>query len=240
MPLVEVVVAAGASMEIVERATVLIASWNKTPVRCADSPGFIVNRVNRPFTLEALAMLEAGEAGVSTIDAAIRDAGYPMGPFELMDLIGIDVNLAAAHGVWAGLGRVDRLRPSAVQERLTAEGRLGRKTGRGFYRREGGAGRRPMTEPEFDVGGALAPSAIAGRITLAVVNEAWHALGDGVATAPDIDVALRLGAAHPIGPFARTKALGGPAAVTSALETLSRHGPRFAPAPALVAAARER
>ncbi|HET9522499.1 MAG TPA: 3-hydroxyacyl-CoA dehydrogenase family protein, partial [Candidatus Limnocylindrales bacterium] len=238
MPLVEVVVPAGASMLVVDRATALVTAWGKTPVRCADAPGFIVNRVNRPFTLEALAMLEAGAAGVSTIDAVIRDAGYPMGPFELMDLIGIDVNLAAAHGVWAGLGRPDRLRPSAIQERLIAEGRLGRKTGRGFYRYEG-AGRPPTPDPEFDVVGTLAMAAIADRITLAVVNEAWYALGDGVATAPDIDVALRLGAAHPIGPFERTEALGGPAAVTAALEGLSRHGQRFAPAPALAAGVRE-
>ena len=239
MPLVEVVAPPGADAAVVERAAALVTAWSKTPVRCADSPGFIVNRVNRPFTLEGLAMLEAGEAGVSAIDSAIRDAGYPMGPFELMDLIGIDVNLAAAHGVWAGLGRPDRLRPSAIQERLLAEDRLGRKTGRGFYRYEGSAG-PPTEEAEFAVTGGLAATAIADRITLAVVNEAWHALGDGVATASDIDIALRLGAAHPIGPFERTQEAGGPAAVIAALAALSQHGARFTPAPALVDAAGDR
>ena len=83
-------------------------------------------------------MLEAGEAAVEAIDAAMRAAGFPMGPFELMDLIGIDVNLAAAPGVWDGLGRPDRLRPSPIQERLVAARRLGRKTGEGFYRYEDG------------------------------------------------------------------------------------------------------
>ena len=236
MPLVEVVAPPGADEAVVQRVTALVASWDKTPVRCADSPGFIVNRVNRPFTLEALAMLGADEAGVAPIDAALRGAGFPMGPFELMDLIGIDINLAAAHGVWAGLGRPERLHPSPIQERLLAEGRLGRKTQRGFYRYEAGSA---TPEPEFEFEGTLGPAAIADRITLAIVNEAWYALGDDVATAADIDLALRLGAAHPIGPFERTEGLGGPAAVTSALEARSRHGARFVAAPALAAAAGE-
>lgn len=236
MPLVEVVAPTEASVAALDRGAALVAAWGKTPVRCADSPGFIVNRVNRPFTLEALAMLEAGEAGMATTDAAMRAAGYPMGPFELMDLIGVDINLAAAHGVWAGLGRPERLRPSPIQEGLLAEERLGRKSGRGFYRYKAG---QLTPDPDSDLEGTLEPAAIADRISLAIVNEAWHALGDGVATAPDIDIGLRLGAAHPIGPFERTVALGGPAAVTAALEALSRHGARFVAAPALVAAAEE-
>jgi 3-hydroxybutyryl-CoA dehydrogenase len=236
MPLVEVVAPTGASAAALDRGAALVASWGKTVVRCADAPGFIVNRVNRPFTLEALAMLESGEAGMATTDAAMRAAGYPMGPFELMDLIGVDINLAAAHGVWAGLGRPERLRPSPIQEGLLAEERLGRKSGRGFYRYEAG---RLTPDPDSDLEGTLEPAAIADRISLAIVNEAWYALGDGVATASDMDIALRLGAAHPIGPFERTVALGGPVAVTAALEALSQHGPRFVAAPALVAAAGE-
>jgi 3-hydroxybutyryl-CoA dehydrogenase len=239
MRLVEVVGPPDASADVLEQATRLVASWDKTPVRCADAPGFIVNRVNRPFTLEALAMLETGEAGVTAIDAAMREAGFPMGPFELMDLIGIDVNLAAAQGVWARLGRPYRLRPSPIQERLLAAGRLGRKTGRGFYRYDTAAPRARTAEPEFDLDGTLAAAAISERIALAVVNEAWQAVGDAVATATDIDLALRLGAAHPMGPFERTEALGGPAAVTSALGALSEHGSRFIAAPALIEASRE-
>jgi 3-hydroxybutyryl-CoA dehydrogenase len=237
MPLVEVVAPRGASADVLDRATALVTSWGKTAVRCADAPGFIVNRVNRPFTLEALAILEARVAGVVTIDEAIRAAGFPMGPFELMDLIGIDVNLAAARGVWEGLGRADRLRPSPVQELLVSEDRLGRKTGRGFYRHD--PGHLPIVASEFDMDDAVSGSSIVERLTLAVVNEAWRAYGEGVANQSDIDLALKLGAAHPIGPFERTTDLGGPPAVTSILRRLSKHGPRFEPAPALVAAAQD-
>ena len=98
---------------------------------CArDSPGFIVNRVNRPFTLEALRMLEAHEAGVEQIDRAVRSAGYPMGPFELMDLVGIDVNLAVATALWEGFDEALRFTPSPIQRDLVEAGHLGRKSGR--------------------------------------------------------------------------------------------------------------
>ena len=107
MRLVEVVAPGSASEDVVARATATMRAWGKTPVRSADAPGFIVNRVNRPFTIEALRLVEGAEATVSEIDEAIRAAGFPMGPFELMDLVGIDVNLAAAQGVWEGLGRAD-------------------------------------------------------------------------------------------------------------------------------------
>ena len=134
MALVEVVAPEGADPAVIARATDIVRSWGKTPVRSTDSPGFIVNRVNRPFTIEALRLLEAGAADVATIDGALRRAGFPMGPFELMDLAGLDVNLAAARGVWEGLGRPEHLRPSPIQERLVAAGHLGRKSGEGFYR----------------------------------------------------------------------------------------------------------
>ena len=117
MPLVEVVVAPSTDPGVAERATRLMIAWGKVTVRCADTPGFIVNRVNRPFTLEALAMLAAGDGSVGSIDAAVRAAGYPMGPFELMDLVGIDINLAAAMGIFerarsAGDPLAERFRPS--------------------------------------------------------------------------------------------------------------------------------
>ena len=139
MPLVEVVVAPSTDPAVAERASRLMIAWGKVPVRCADTPGFIVNRVNRPFTLEALAMLAAGDGTVESIDEAVRAGGYPMGPFELMDLVGIDINLAAAMGIFerARSARdplAERFRPSPIQERLVAAGRLGRKTGEGFYR----------------------------------------------------------------------------------------------------------
>jgi 3-hydroxybutyryl-CoA dehydrogenase len=234
MKLVEVVAPSTADPTAVARGEALVVGWGKTAVRVADAPGFIVNRVNRPFTLEALSALERGEAGVASIDEAVRAAGYPMGPFELMDLVGIDVNLAAARGVWEGLGRPDRLRPSRIQEHLVEAGSLGRKTAAGFYRY--GADGQATEDDQFGRRADASPESIAGRITMAVVNEAWHALGDRVATASDIDLALRLGAGHPIGPFERTQQLGGPAAVTTRLAALSEHGPRFTPAPALMTA----
>jgi 3-hydroxybutyryl-CoA dehydrogenase len=238
MVLVEVVVGPATDPAIADRAAALVEGWGKTAVRCADTPGFIVNRVNRPFTIEALRMLEAGEASVEAIDAAMRAAGYPMGPFELMDHVGIDVNLAAARGVWEGLGRPDRLRPSPIQERLVEAGRLGRKSGEGFYRWSDGRRAEPTDEFATLPAKGLGADEIADRIGLCVINEAWHALGDEVATAEDIDLALRLGAAHPAGPFQRVDDLGGPGRVLESLQRLSGPRSKFDAPKALVAAAR--
>ena len=210
MPLVEVVPGELTSREVVARAEDIVRTLSKTPVRCTDSPGFIVNRVNRPFTIEALRLLESGAASVEGIDAAMREAGFPLGPFELMDLTGIDVTLAAARGVWEGLGRPDHLRPSEIQERLAAAEHLGRKSGVGFYVYTDG--RRDSVAPEFRVseppGTALPAAEITSRIFRAIDAEAERTLADGVATESDIDLALRLGAAHPMGPFERMSTSG--------------------------------
>jgi 3-hydroxybutyryl-CoA dehydrogenase len=163
--LVEVVAAAGADRAVLDRATSIVEAWGKTAVRSADSPGFIVNRVNRPFTIEALRMVEAGQATIEEIDAAMRAGGFPMGPFELMDLVGLDVNLAAATAVWDGLGRPDRLEPSRLQRELVAAGDLGRKTGRGFYRHD-----ETTRTTRSDVGGALS-SPHSGSIDAAGIVE---------------------------------------------------------------------
>jgi 3-hydroxybutyryl-CoA dehydrogenase len=238
MKLVEVVAGSNTVKEVAALATEAITTWGKTPIRSSDAPGFVVNRVNRPFTLEALRMLDEDEASVEQIDRAIVDAGFPMGPFALMDLIGIDVNLAVAASLYERFGREPRFQPSATQARLAEEGRLGRKAGEGFYRygADGaplGPGRGFQRRPASAPGAA----AIVERIVLAVVNEAYFALGERVATRADIDLALRLGAGHPRGPFEQAKLLGGPSAVLRALEALSEGlGPRFAPAPALIAA----
>jgi 3-hydroxybutyryl-CoA dehydrogenase len=243
MPLVEVVAAPTTAEEALERATAIVTGWGKVPVRCGDAPGFIVNRVNRPFTLEPLAMLATGEGTVDGIDAAIRAAGYPMGPFELMDLIGIDVNLAAALGIFERTRQVGdplatRFRPSPIQERLVADGRLGRKTGAGFY--VYGPDGRPVEVArdliDASVGKEpLDAAVIAERIALAIDNEAYRALGERVATAADIDLAMRLGAGHPRGPFEHVEALGGTDGLLDALRRYAGTGPRFEPAPALLA-----
>lgn len=240
MPLVEVVAPRAADASVLERATALMDAWGKVPVRCRDTPGFIVNRVNRPFTLEALSMLATGAASIKEIDVAMRAEGFPMGPFELMDLVGLDVNLAAARGVFAGSTAVgdalaERFRPSRLQERLVAEGRLGRKSDEGFYiyedgRAVGAAAEFEGSTVEVD---PLDEAEIGRRITLAIVNEAYRAVGDGVATEADIDLAMRLGANHPTGPFERAEAIGGATAVLEALRDLVSLGPRFVPAPDL-------
>lgn len=197
MALVEVVPGAQTAPATTERATDIVRAWGKTPVRSADRPGFIVNRVNRPYTIEALRMVEEGVANVSAIDEAMRGGGFPLGPFELMDLSGLDVNLAAARGVWEGLGRPERLRPSPIQERLVAAERLGRKTGRGFYAYDDR--RRGAVDPEFADGPArpLSHDRIRLRIEEAIADEARVAIDEGVAERDDIVTALRLGAAHP-------------------------------------------
>jgi 3-hydroxybutyryl-CoA dehydrogenase len=197
MSLVEVVPGSTTEPRIAERATAIVRSWGKTPVRSADRPGFIVNRVHRPFTIEALRILEADSASVEGIDSAMRSAGFPMGPFELMDLAGLDVNLAAARGVWQGLGEPERLRPSRIQEALVDTGHLGRKAGRGFYRYEDG--RRGSVDPEFasQPARALPADRIRDRIERAVAAEAHLALEEGVADRAGIATALRLGAGYP-------------------------------------------
>ncbi len=234
MPLVEVVVAPATDAPVADVVSVLMAAWGKVPVRCTDTPGFIVNRVNRPFTLEALAMLEAGQDTIVGIDEAIRGAGYPLGPFELMDLTGIDISLAAALGIFersraAGDDLAERFRPSPIQERLVAAGQLGRKSGAGFYaygpdgRAVGPASAFVGTAPR----GEAEVAEIVERITLAIVNEAYRAVGAGVASASDIDLAMRLGAAHPMGPFERAGTLGDRTGVLAGLRRHAADGPRI-------------
>jgi 3-hydroxybutyryl-CoA dehydrogenase len=202
MRLVEVVASPATAEEVVERASALVASWGRTPVRSADRPGFIVNRVNRPFTIEALRILEERAASVEQVDEAIRDAGFPLGPFELMDLTGLDVTTAAATAIWEGLGTPDRLHPSPIQRGLVEAGRLGRKAGEGFYRYPDG--RRGEAAADFAAPRAREdPVAIRDRILAAVDREARIAVEEGVATPEAIDLALRLGAGHPEGPFER-------------------------------------
>ncbi len=240
MRLVEVVAARGTDADIVDRATRLVSSWGKTAVHCTDHPGFIVNRVNRPFTLEALRILRAGDGTVESIDGAILEAGFPMGPFAFMDLVGLDINLAAATSLYEAMDRPARLRPSPIQEELVERGTLGRKTGDGFYvydqagRSVGPSERFAMASGEGDV---LSTDEIVDRIVLAMVNEAYRALGEGVATAADIDLAMRLGANHPFGPIEWAERTG-LTEVAASLDALSAEDDdAFRPALALLRAA---
>ena len=206
MALVEVVAGAATEAAIAARAEDLVRGWGKTPVRSADSAGFIVNRVNRPFTLEALRLLEAGSASIEAIDRALRDGGFPLGPFELMDLTGIDVTFAASSAIWERLGRPDRLRPSPIQERLIAAGHLGRKTGQGFYRYERGRQSAGEPQPEPPQQDLAHDARIRSGILAAIDAEALLVVAEGVASEADVDLAMRLGANHPVGPFERARA----------------------------------
>jgi 3-hydroxybutyryl-CoA dehydrogenase len=173
---------------------------------------------------------------VETIDKAVQSAGYPMGPFAFMDLVGIDVNLAAATAVWRGFDEAVRFEPSRIQKELVAAGRLGRKSGEGFYvyadgRPTGLSDRLPVEAQSAP--GEVGDADIVRRIELAIINEAYHAAGEGVAQPPDIDRAMKLGSNHPYGPFERAAALGLREVVTGLRDLEGRYGERFRVAPAL-------
>jgi 3-hydroxybutyryl-CoA dehydrogenase len=132
MRLVEVVYGTATERAVVDRVCELAARWGKVAVRVASTPGFVVNRVARPFYGEAHRLLEEGAADAAAIDAVMREAGgFRMGPLELTDLIGQDVNLAVSRSVWEGTGFDPRYTPSTYQRSLVEAGRLGRKSGHG-------------------------------------------------------------------------------------------------------------
>jgi 3-hydroxybutyryl-CoA dehydrogenase len=133
MKLVEVIRTKYNSDEITDRITAFVKQLEKTPVVCQDTPGFIVNHVARPFYLEALRLTEEKIADITTIDRIMESAGFNMGPFHLMDLIGNDINFTVSSSIYESLGKPPRLKPSALQEVLVKQGRLGKKTGSGFF-----------------------------------------------------------------------------------------------------------
>jgi len=213
MRLVEVVRAEHTSEETAGRAVELAVALGKTVVRCKDTPGFIANRVARPFYREGLRLMEKGAGSPAVLDRALRHAGgFKMGPFELMDLIGLEVNLAISRSVYEALGRPERLKPSPIQEGLVARGDFGRKSGRGFYLHgEGDAGGLNPALDELAPGmnrAPLKPEDVLAGVLSAVVAEARLAKGEGVASEADIDTAMELGLNWPKGPFAWAKAAG--------------------------------
>lgn len=136
MKLVEVVNTKQTDDRTIKCVMDVARQMGKTPVRCQDAPGFIVNHVARPYYLEALRLVEEGLCDIETIDTLMEASGFRMGPFRLMDLIGNDINYAVSCSVYEAMGRPLRLRPSAIQEQRIKNGQLGRKTGKGYYRYE--------------------------------------------------------------------------------------------------------
>ncbi|XVJ66749.1 MAG: 3-hydroxybutyryl-CoA dehydrogenase [Lacibacter sp.] len=133
MKLVEVVKGSQTHESVIQQLVSLVQQMNKVPVVCKDAPGFIVNRVARPYYIEALRLVEEGVADYATIDALMEASGFKMGPFKLMDLIGNDINYAVSCSVFDQLGQPERLKPSIIQKEKVEGGKLGRKTGEGYY-----------------------------------------------------------------------------------------------------------
>ena len=134
MKLVEVVKGEQTNDKVIEQLVSLVQQMKKVPVVCKDAPGFIVNRVARPYYIEALRLVEEGMADYSTIDALMEASGFKMGPFKLMDLIGNDINYAVSCSVYEQLDKPERLKPSFIQKEKVETGKLGRKSGEGYYK----------------------------------------------------------------------------------------------------------
>jgi 3-hydroxybutyryl-CoA dehydrogenase len=249
MKLVEVVATDHSSAAALEATAGVAEEMGRTPIRAKDSPGFLANRLARPFSLESLRMLADEIAEPETIDRVCRlGGGFRMGPFELLDLIGLDVNLSVARSFYEQGGKPERWRPSEVQERMVAEGRLGRKSGRGFYRYEGGSHRE--ADPGLDVRaptlderelGRIDPAGpqILTRLVAQIANEAAFALEAEVGSPADVNTAMRLGFNWPLGPLEFSGLIGAGAAASLLADLQARLGDAYAPAPRLLAAAAE-
>lgn len=194
LPLVEVVPGLATAPDLGSRMVTLMTAWGKVPVLCKDTPGFIVNRVARPFYGESIRIYEEGIADMATIDAALKTyGGFRMGPFELMDLIGNDINFTVTRTVWEAFHFDPRYKPSLTQQRQVESGRLGRKTGRGYYSYSDG---QPLAPMHVDV---IMGNAIVERVLAMLINEAADALFWQVASAGDIDLAMTKGVNYPKG-----------------------------------------
>lgn len=194
MPLVEIIPAVSTAEATTKKAREIIDSWGKTTVLAKDTPGFIVNRVARPFYGEAVRLFEEGVADPVTIDWAMTElGGFRMGPFTLMDFIGHDVNYAVTESVFQAFYFDPRYRPNFTQKRLVEAGWLGRKSGKGFYSYAEGA-EKPQPQKDTKLG-----QDILWRILVMLINEAADALNLNIASRDDIDLAMTKGVNYPKG-----------------------------------------
>lgn len=208
MPLVEIIPGIATDQIITASSKQLIDSWGKQTVIAKDTPGFIVNRVARPFYSEALRIYEEGIADMATIDWAMKEiGGFKMGPFELMDMIGHDVNYIVTETVWKQFYYDPKFKPALSQKRLLEAGFLGRKTKRGFYNYAEGIS---LPEP---VKNQESGRAIFQRILAMLINEAADTLYLGVASRDDIDLAMTKGVNYPKGLLKWADELGIPAII---------------------------
>lgn len=229
MPLVEIVPWLGGDAIVASSSYALMERWGKVPVLASDTPGFIVNRIARPFYGESIRILEEGLADAPTIDWALKELGkFRMGPFELMDFIGNDVNYAVTKSVFEGFFFDPRYKPSLTQRRLVDAGFLGRKSGRGYYDyRAGASAPPPKTDPAVGV-------LIFERVLAMLINEAVDAVHMRVASPADVDLAMTKGVNYPKGLLAWGNEIGLDR-VLSWLERLqSEYGEdRYRPSPLL-------
>ena len=235
MPLVEIVGGVTTAPEVVSATRRLVDAWGKTTVLAADTPGFIVNRIARPFYGESLRLLEEGVADPATIDWAMREiGGFRMGPFELMDFIGHDVNFAVTRSVFEAFFYEPRYRPSFTQQRLVEAGWLGRKSGRGFYDyREGAERPAPSTD-------RAAGAAIVERVVAMLINEAADAVLLRVASPADVDLAITKGVNYPKGLLAWADEIGVERVLARLVALQEEYGEdRYRPSPLLRRMARE-
>ena len=264
MALVEVVAAEATSDDAADLVAETASAWGKVPARTADAPGFIVNRVARSSYVEAFRMLDEGVGGPDTIDGAMRKLGqFRMGPMQVADLVGLEVNYAVTVSVFERSGQPARFEPPAAQARLVEGGELGRKTGSGVYDYS-------SDPPGENAGGEVAPLALSpelaaavdafveaaalcdpeelaqagaaeryafARILGSVLNEAARALGDGAASGEDIDAAMQHATNYPHGPVTWGQDVGYAtlARLLSALDA-TRDDDSYAPAPLIAEA----
>jgi len=207
MPLVEIVPGVKTGEEYSDAMEALMSDWGKIPVVAKDTPGFIVNKVARPFYSEAIKLYEEGVASVAEIDAAVKDMGFRMGPFELTDLIGHDVNYTVTETVWSQFFYDPRFRPSITQKRLKEAGLLGRKTGRGFYNYAGGMDAAVIAQQEAEIDPMLSEK-IVERILCLIINEALDAVWQGIASPENVDLAMTKGVNYPKGPISWGQEMG--------------------------------